>query len=263
MPRDNTSAAERQRFIMNWLTDRPSIAVGDIAERFGVSDVTARHDLDTLESSGRVRRVRGGAVSRGRAIALSYPEERARINADAKEAIGRAAAGFVSDGDVVIADIGTTSFSFVQQLTDKRDITIITGDLAIANYVNYNLPSADVLLLGGILRKGHLYTAGSLTLDSMSKLYADKAFVGADGFHPDRGFTVKHDFSVSIKQRYLANARQRFMLLDASKLGTTSFFQFASLSDFDVLVMNGDPQGEMGRAISEAHDGPELVLAQA
>lgn len=261
MPRDNTSAAERQRFIMDWLTDHPSISVTDITGRFGVSEVTARHDLDALESSGRVRRVRGGAVSRGRSLALTYPEERAKFNAEAKDAIGRAAAGFVSDGDVIIADIGTTSFSFVQQLADKRGITIITGDLAIANYVSYNLPDADVLLLGGILRKGHLYTAGSLTLDSMAKLYADKAFVGADGFHPERGFTVEHDFSVSIKQRYLANARQRFMLLDASKFGKTSFFQFADLSDFDVLVTDADPEGELGRAVAGAHDGPELVVA--
>lgn len=261
MPRDNTSAAERQRFIMDWLTDRPSISVADITGRFGVSEVTARHDLDALELSGRVRRVRGGAVSRGRSLSLSYPEERARLNVEAKNAIGRAAADFVSDGDVIIADIGTTSFSFVSQLTGKRGITIITGDLAIANYVSYNLPDADVLLLGGILRKGHLYTAGSLTLDSMARLYADKAFVSADGFHPERGFTVEHDFSVSIKQRYLANARQRLMLLDGSKLGKTSFFQFAGLSDFDVLVTDADPEGELGRAIADAHDGPELILA--
>jgi len=261
MPRDNTSAAERHRFIMSWLIDHPSVAVSDIAERFGVSEVTARHDLDELESSGRVRRVRGGAVSRGRSLALSYPEERASINAEAKDAIGRAAAKFVSDGDVIIADIGTTSFSFVQRLTDKRGITIITADLAIANYVSYNLPDAEVLLLGGILRKGHLYTAGSLALDSMTRLYADKAFVGADGFHPDRGFTVEHDFSVSIKQRYLANARQRLMLLDASKVGKTSFFQFAGLSDFDTLVTDADPEGAFERAIAVAHDGPELVVA--
>ena len=51
------------------------------------------------------------------------------------------------------------------------------------------------MLLGGSVRKGHLYLAGALTLDCMSKLHADKAFVSADGFHPDHGFTVEHDFS--------------------------------------------------------------------
>ena len=55
---------------------------------------------------------------------------------------------------------------------DKHEITIITGDLAIANYASFNLPNASVVLLGGSVRKGHLYLAGALTLDCMSKLHA-------------------------------------------------------------------------------------------
>ena len=57
------SPAERQRFIMNWLAEKPNISVSDIVRRFSVSEVTARHDLVSLESEGKLRRVRGGAVS--------------------------------------------------------------------------------------------------------------------------------------------------------------------------------------------------------
>ncbi|MFR6500843.1 MAG: DeoR family transcriptional regulator, partial [Collinsella sp.] len=39
------SPAERQRFIMNWLAEKPTISVTDIVRRFSVSEVTARHDL--------------------------------------------------------------------------------------------------------------------------------------------------------------------------------------------------------------------------
>ena len=261
MPRADTHATERQRFIMDWLVDKPSIAVSDITERFKVSEVTARHDLDALESGGKIRRVRGGAVSRGRSITLAYPEERVNFNVEAKETIGKLASEFVENGDVIIADIGTTGFYFVKSLIDKRDITIITGDLAIANYASYNLPHADVLLLGGTVRKGHLFVGGSLTLDSMSRLYADKAFVSADGYHPDRGFTVEHDFSVSIKQRYASNSRQRFMMLDASKVGKTSFYQFGDLSDFDTFITDTDPEGILREAVQKANHGPDLIVA--
>lgn len=261
MPRADTHANERQRFIMDWLVDKPSIAVADITDRFGVSEVTARHDLDALESGGKIRRVRGGAVSRGRSITLAYPEERVNFNVEAKEAIGKLAASFVEKGDVIVVDIGTTGFYFVKNLVDTRDITIITGDLAIANYASYNLPYAEVLLLGGTVRKGHLYVGGSLTLDSMSKLYADKAFVSADGYHPDRGFTVEHDFSVSIKQRYSSNSRQRFMMLDASKVGKTSFYQFGDLSDFDTFITDSDPEDTLRKAVQKAHHSPRLIVA--
>lgn len=261
MARDDTAAAERHRYILNWLADKPSISIGDITEHYGVSEVTARHDLMTLESQGKIRRIRGGAVSRSRAVSISYPEERINFNVQAKRTIGAIAASFVSNGDVIIADIGTTGFYFVQQLTEKRDITIITGDLAIANYASFNLPHAEVLLLGGTLRKGHMYVAGSLTLDSMSKLYADKAFVSADGFHPDRGFTVEHDFSVSIKQVYNSNSRQRFMMLDESKVGKTSFYQFATLSDFDTVITETDPEAVLRHAVEKTHHQPALIVA--
>lgn len=261
MARDDTAANERHRFILDWLTDKPSISIADITKHCGISEVTARHDLMTLESQGKVRRIRGGAVSRSRAVAITYPEERISFNVHAKRTIGKIAASFVEDGDVIIADIGTTGFYFVQQLTEKRDITIITGDLAIANYASFNLPYAEVLLLGGTLRKGHMYVAGALTLDSMSKLYADKAFVSADGFHPDRGFTVEHDFSVSIKQVYNSNSRQRLMMLDASKVGKTSFYQFAALADFDCVITETDPGAVLRNAVEKTHHRPILIVA--
>ena len=81
------SPAERQRFIMNWLAEKPNISVSDIVRRFSVSEVTARHDLISLESEGKLRRVRGGAVSLSRSNAISYPEERINVQVEAKEAI--------------------------------------------------------------------------------------------------------------------------------------------------------------------------------
>ncbi|QWT17989.1 DeoR/GlpR family DNA-binding transcription regulator [Collinsella sp. zg1085] len=260
MPRTKLAAIERQRFIMEWLSEHPSISITDVVSRYNVSEVTVRHDLIDLEQSGRVRRIRGGAVSLGRSMAVSYPEERACFNTDAKLLIGRKAAEYVSDGDVIICDIGTTNFYFVQQLSQKKDLTVITGDLAIANYISYNLPFAQVVLLGGMLQKGHLYSAGSLTLETMSKLYADKAFISTDGFDLDRGFTVEHDFSVSIKHRYAQNARQRFMLMDSSKVGKTSFYQFAHPADFDVLITETDPDDALADMLSYTHKSPELIV---
>ena len=146
------SPAERQRFIMNWLAEKPNISVSDIVRRFSVSEVTARHDLISLESEGKLRRVRGGAVSLSRSNAISYPEERINVQVEAKEAIAATAATLVDDGDVLVIDIGTTGFYFAKALMDKREITIITGDLAIANYASFNLPNASVVLLGGSVR---------------------------------------------------------------------------------------------------------------
>lgn len=261
MARQNEAQLERQRFILAWLERKPNISVSDVTEKFGVSEVTVRADLIGLENEGKLRRVRGGAISVARSVLLSYPEERINVNQAAKELVARKAASLVDDGDVIVADIGTTSYYLVHALIDKKDITIITGDLAIANYASFNLPSAQVILLGGRVRSGHMYLAGSLTLESMSKLYADKAFISCDGFDADRGFTVEHDFSATIKQAYIRNSRRAFMMLDASKLGRTSFYRMASVEDFDAVVLDKDPANYMRHAIVASERKPDLLLA--
>lgn len=256
------SPAERQRFIMNWLAEKPNISVSDIVRRFSVSEVTARHDLVSLESEGKLRRVRGGAVSLSRSTAISYPEERINVQVEAKEAIAATAATLVDDGDVLVIDIGTTGFYFAKALMDKREITIITGDLAIANYASFNLPNASVVLLGGSVRKGHLYLAGALTLDCMSKLHADKAFVSADGFHPDHGFTVEHDSSAMIKHMYLTNSNQGYMMVDQGKFNKTSFYQSAQIDDLDGIIVDGDDEDIMTAAIKSSRSHPKLYIAK-
>lgn len=65
----------------------------------------------------RSTRVRGGAVPRSqRAAGGQQYEERARINADAKELIARWATNMVEDGDTIILDASTTVLSMVDFL---------------------------------------------------------------------------------------------------------------------------------------------------
>ena len=140
---------ERRAMIVEEVNRRSSIQVADICERFGVSEVTARNDLDKLEKSGKLRRTHGGAVSVARTITVSYPDQRMNLNVEAKRAVAQRAVEFVSNGDSLLIDTGTTTFEFVNALYDKRDITIVTSDLSIATFADSNLPHADVLLLGG------------------------------------------------------------------------------------------------------------------
>lgn len=78
---------ERRAMIVEEVNRRSSIQVTDICERFGVSEVTARNDLDKLEKGGKLRRTHGGAVSISRTITVSYPDQRMNINVEAKRAV--------------------------------------------------------------------------------------------------------------------------------------------------------------------------------
>ncbi|WP_085831091.1 DeoR/GlpR family DNA-binding transcription regulator [Collinsella vaginalis] len=252
---------ERRAMIVEEVNLRSSIRVSDICERFRVSEVTARNDLDKLERGGKLRRTHGGAVSIARTITVSYPDQRLNINVEAKRAVAKRAAALVSNGDSLLVDTGTTTFEFVRFLSDKRDITIVTSDLSIASFADSNLPHADVLLLGGALRKNHRYMTGPITNRTLGDLYLDKAFLATDSFHPDHGFTTEFTGNADVKRLMVARARVKIMLMDASKVRCPCFVRFAGISDIDAVVIDEDPGGALAGAIAAAGASTELVIA--
>ena len=115
---------ERRAEILSLLDRTASVQVSQLAERFGVSRVTARADLDALARDGKLRRTHGGAISLSKTLTVSVQDKRVNVNAEAKRAIARTAAAFVQDGDSVLVDSGTTALEFVRALADHTGITL-------------------------------------------------------------------------------------------------------------------------------------------
>ena len=251
---------ERRTMIVEEVNRRTSLQVSDICERFGVSEVTARNDLDKLEDAGKLRRTHGGAVSITRTITVSYPDQRLNLNVEAKRAVTKRAAEFVSDGDTLFVDTGTTAFEFVHFLYDKRDITIVTADLSIASFADSSMPHAHVVILGGSLRKNHRYITGQMTTMNLARLHVGKAFLATDSFTPGFGFSTQFSGVAEVKEMMLRQSREHYMMMDASKVRDPRFISFAQLSDFDALIMDFDPNGEVTKTIQSEDLGTELIL---
>ncbi len=251
---------ERRTMIVDEVNRRTSIQVADICERFGVSEVTVRNDLDKLEKSGKLRRTHGGAVSITRTITVSFPDQRLNLNVEAKRAVTKRAAEFVHDGDTLFVDTGTTAFEFAHFLYDKRDITIVTADLSIASFADSSMPHAHILMLGGTLRKNHRYITGPITTEIMAKLRVDKAFLAADSFTPGFGFSTQFTGVAEVKEMMLRQSREHYMMMDASKVRDPCFIRFAQLSDFDAVVMDFDPNNEVEQAIQASASQTKLIL---
>lgn len=82
-------------------------------------------------------------------------------------AIAQNAIELVNDGDTLLVDSGTTALEFVRLLDQRNGITVITADITIADYIDESMPSVDVVMLGGALRKGHRYLYGPLTMQAL------------------------------------------------------------------------------------------------
>ena len=98
----------REQSVLASLKSTGHVSVNELATRFGVSTVTVRKDLDVLERRHLLRRVRGGAVSVDASDEGAF-EMRLRHSRENKQAIARAVAPLVRDGDVIAIDSSTTT----------------------------------------------------------------------------------------------------------------------------------------------------------
>lgn len=263
-PNARTFAEERRAAIITMLESAESVQVADLARLFSVSAVTVRSDLDALQKAGKLRRTHGGAVSLRRALTVSVQDQRVNVNARAKQRIAEAALGLVHDGETLLIDSGTTALEFVRALEARSNITVITADITIADYIDESLPAVDVILLGGALRKGHRYLSGMLALRTLEMLHADTAILSPGGFLAQRGFMTDYTQMAELKAAFIKSADRSVILMDKSKQDTGCLARFAGLSDVDVVVTDGPLSPEMEAAINELPtvSRPQLILAE-
>lgn len=252
------SPEERRIAILQMLERDASVQVTQIADAFGVSRVTARTDLDALARDGKLRRTHGGATSLSRTLTVSVQDRRINLNVDAKRRIARRAASLVEEGDSILVDSGTTSLEFVRALSGLAGITVVTDDFTIADFVDRSMPATDVIMLGGVLRKGHRYTDGPLALASLARLHPDKAFVTPTAYAPGRGLLTNNQAMAELKRAFLSCAEKTYILMDASKVGARGLMWFGTLAECDAVVMDVDPEGRIAAELEEM--STELLL---
>ena len=103
------SADLRRASILGRLNSAGQASITELAEEFGLSEMTIRRDLEALEFEGHARRVRGGAIA---SQSRSYEPPiilRGEHEHSAKARIGRAAAQLLAEGETAIIDVGTTT----------------------------------------------------------------------------------------------------------------------------------------------------------
>jgi DeoR/GlpR family transcriptional regulator of sugar metabolism len=224
----------RHQMIMQALREHSPVLVGELATSLQCSEMTVRRDLESLERSGGLRRVHGGAAS----VFLSAEETpydiRTLESRDAKASIANAVAGLLTDGETVILDGGTTAMEVARALRSRR-MTVMP--LALRPIFElHECPGIKLLLPGGEVRPGELSLMGGLTEHSFSQLRFDTFVLGPCGIDVTAGITT-HLLAEAAVKRSAAKASKRVIVVaDSSKLGRVAFGHVCDLGDIDILV---------------------------
>ncbi|SDF86295.1 DeoR/GlpR family DNA-binding transcription regulator [Pseudonocardia oroxyli] len=251
-------AAERQHWLLTRTREDGRVDVASVAQELDVTPETIRRDLGTLERQGLVRRVHGGAIPADRLDFEPALGQRDTLASQEKERIAKAALAELEGCLTVLLDAGTTTARLAQTLPTDREITVVTNSLSIASILATR-PNVIVRLLGGRVRGTTMATVDDWMTDTLATLTVDVAFVGTNGFSPERGLTTPDPAEAAAKRAMIAAARRTVVLADAAKYGTDQFTRFARLDQVDALVTDTDLDDDAAAAIEAA--GPRVVRA--
>jgi DeoR family transcriptional regulator, glycerol-3-phosphate regulon repressor len=223
----------RQTEILEIARSEGRVVVETLAERFNVTLQTIRRDLTDLADAGMLDRVHGGAMMRTGVSNIGY-ETRRRMNDASKAAIARECARMIPDNSSMILNIGTTTEAVASELLGHRNITVVTNNMNVANILVAN-ESCDVMVAGGALRRSDGGLVGDLTTEFIAQFKVDYAVIGASALDRD-GDLLDFDLAeVRVSRGILRQARQVFLVMDASKLDRPAPVRLASLADIDVV----------------------------
>lgn len=231
---------ERRKVILELLDTFGKVSAKDLPERFGVTGETIRRDLDALEQENKLKKVYGGAIK------VSWPDmeppylQRAARYQQEKSLIGRKAAEFVEDNDVILIDVGTTTLQTISHLGKRSNITIVTDSVPALTLLiemkNNKLYDGHIFFIGGEVNAQQMTVSGPFSEKCMDELFVNKAFIATCGISLNNGLTSYDSQEASLSRKLISRAKQTFVLADSSKIGTTNLYKLADLSSIDAII---------------------------
>lgn len=238
--------ADREGAILNRLADDGELSVALLAADLGVSEVTIRGDLRALEHQGLLVRTRGGA----RPTTIRSILQRQKVNVDVKERIAKAAAGLVVDDDTIMIEAGTTTALIVRHLAGRRGVQIVTNSTLVFSNARLN-PSLITILTGGVFRRDTESLVGPLAERAIADFNTRIAFLGTDGFSPERGLTTRFVEGGQVATVMRNRAEQTWLVADSSKFGQAGFVSFLPLAGITGIITDSDLPPGAAEAIQE------------
>jgi DeoR family transcriptional regulator, aga operon transcriptional repressor len=239
----------RLRTILTMLQQSGSVSVEELRDKFDVSVVTVRRDLNVLEERGLLRRTHGGAESIEPLFYEPFRNDRsfqAQVSrfADEKRRIGRAAAALVGHGETVALTPGTTTTEVVRGLPLNQNITVVTNTVNIAMELSKR-KDISVFVTGGYLRGDWFSLLGPTAIHALGQIVIKTMFIGADGIDNSWGVTCFSPDEAALNETMVKHAQRKVAVVDHSKFGAVAGWRICQSVDLDILITDVGATDEM------------------
>lgn len=249
-------AQQRRHRILRYLEEHGSAQVRQLSSLLKVSAVTIRKDLSTLEQQGLIATEHGGAyMVQG---AHPNPAVPAPENLLLKKKIAAAAARFVENGDTLILHAGSTVSELARQLTNYRNLTVITTSLNVANILS-NHSGVRLYVTGGELVRGTDGLSGPHAAQFFEGVFVDKVFMSSAGLSPQTGIGYSGASELVVQKAIIKSARRVYLMVDSSKIGKQAMASLGDINLAHTVVTDRGISDEHRRWLGER--GVSLTIA--
>lgn len=230
-----TKKEQRQIKIKNILDEKGKMRIVELAKELNVTPETLRTDLNELESMHIIAREHGYA--RIVSIPFEGPLALRKIdNVEDKRKIMKRAIQEIEDGQVIYLDASSSIELGIPYLQSKKDITIITNSIVIANQCMQM--DKNTFICGGQIYNPGARTFDQHAMDLINSMNIDVAFLGSDGIKDSNGFTTCHSNELSSYRSIINQSKKIIVVCDKSKFEKTSPFIFCKYHEVDKLITN-------------------------
>lgn len=229
-------AIERLNKIKEILYKNKRADVFELSERFNVTEVTIRRDLDKLEHDGFIIKTYGGAVLNEEHTQNTLTADCEESTSEEKKMIGKIAAHMIENGEAIYLSPGKTCLEIARNIRDKK-ITVVTNDLIIG-YELKDCPGIKIIVTGGDLMQSTSILVGSFALQALSGIFVNKAFFGVKGVNFDSGYTVNSHEEVMVIEGVKRITNEIVVAADYSKFNYTAFARLGDLQMAKKVITN-------------------------
>ena len=229
---------KRRNEIMKTIQENYSISVDDLVEKYDVSAVTIRRDLQYWEDMGAIVRNYGSASLIQEFVDDNKNYDRFRY----MKAIAKRAALFVEDNDVIFINTSMTAIIMIDYIKYKN-VTIITNNAKAIN--SHPDDQVEIIFTGGEVRYPKNSMVGDIALKTVNSINANKCFIGCSGLSKNGASTglIKE---TSINKAMIEHTRgKKFLLCDHTKIGLDYNYRYCGLNDVNTLITDVEVDDEV------------------
>jgi DeoR family ulaG and ulaABCDEF operon transcriptional repressor len=241
---------QRQQLILDILEKEYFASVRTLCAKLNSSEATIRRDLNKMSKLGLLKKIRGGAEVNDKAAAKPV---RAQIsssfflvdkekNLDKKKLIAKKAVELCNENESIIINGGSSTYMMGEYLID-RQLNILTNSIVLAQSL-WERSNNQITLPGGEIYRSQGIILSAFDNDSIPNYHCSKMFMGTPGINK-MGVMESDTLLVRAEHKLKKQAEKLIILADSSKLGVSSNFLFAPLSEVDVLITDADAEPKL------------------